>query len=250
MSFHGVPERTLQLGDPYHCECHKTARMLAARLRPGEGAVHGRLPVALRQGEMAGALHRADPARAGAARRGAGGCGLPRLHRRLPGDAGRNRAGRPRRPSLTSGGKAFHYIPCLNDDPAWIAALGAWRSGTWRAGRPAKRPIPKAQARSRAARRGDGSVRGNGCHGSVAAGFAAAERLRRHGVVLLDERRHQFELLRHIQRRRMPAAGNLDHARRARASPGPRASFPRSHRAAPGRIRRRAGTAPAPAIAS
>ena len=26
MSFHGVPERTLQLGDPYHCECHKTPR--------------------------------------------------------------------------------------------------------------------------------------------------------------------------------------------------------------------------------
>ena len=25
---------------------------------------------------------------------------------------------------LTSGGKEFHYIPCLNDDPAWITALG------------------------------------------------------------------------------------------------------------------------------
>src|SRR5690606_7204366 len=24
MSFHGVPRRTLDLGDPYHCECHKT----------------------------------------------------------------------------------------------------------------------------------------------------------------------------------------------------------------------------------
>jgi ferrochelatase len=23
MSFHGVPERTLHLGDPYHCECHR-----------------------------------------------------------------------------------------------------------------------------------------------------------------------------------------------------------------------------------
>ena len=32
MSFHGVPERTLQLGDPYHCECHKTALLLAAEL--------------------------------------------------------------------------------------------------------------------------------------------------------------------------------------------------------------------------
>jgi protoporphyrin/coproporphyrin ferrochelatase len=32
MSFHGVPKRTLELGDPYHCECHKTARLLAESL--------------------------------------------------------------------------------------------------------------------------------------------------------------------------------------------------------------------------
>lgn len=32
MSFHGVPQRTLALGDPYHCECHKTARLLAEAL--------------------------------------------------------------------------------------------------------------------------------------------------------------------------------------------------------------------------
>ena len=40
MSFHGVPERTLQLGDPYHCECRKTARLLAERLRLATDAVH------------------------------------------------------------------------------------------------------------------------------------------------------------------------------------------------------------------
>lgn len=27
-SFHGMPERTLHLGDPYHCQCRKTARLL------------------------------------------------------------------------------------------------------------------------------------------------------------------------------------------------------------------------------
>lgn len=32
LSFHGMPERTLRLGDPYHCQCHKTARLLAAAL--------------------------------------------------------------------------------------------------------------------------------------------------------------------------------------------------------------------------
>ena len=36
LSFHGMPERTLQLGDPYHCQCRKTARLLEARMaRPG-----------------------------------------------------------------------------------------------------------------------------------------------------------------------------------------------------------------------
>lgn len=32
MSFHGVPRYTLDRGDPYHCECHKTGRLLAEAL--------------------------------------------------------------------------------------------------------------------------------------------------------------------------------------------------------------------------
>ena len=32
MSFHGLPKRNLQLGDPYFCQCHKTGRLLARRL--------------------------------------------------------------------------------------------------------------------------------------------------------------------------------------------------------------------------
>ena len=32
LSFHGMPERTLHLGDPYHCQCRKTARFLAEAL--------------------------------------------------------------------------------------------------------------------------------------------------------------------------------------------------------------------------
>ena len=39
MSFHGVPENTLMQGDPYHCECHKTARLLAERLGIGDAGV-------------------------------------------------------------------------------------------------------------------------------------------------------------------------------------------------------------------
>jgi protoporphyrin/coproporphyrin ferrochelatase len=33
MSFHGVPRRYLDLGDPYHCQCLKTGRLLAEELR-------------------------------------------------------------------------------------------------------------------------------------------------------------------------------------------------------------------------
>ncbi|MBI3479227.1 MAG: ferrochelatase [Nitrosomonadales bacterium] len=32
MSFHGLPQFSLDKGDPYHCECHKTARLLAQQL--------------------------------------------------------------------------------------------------------------------------------------------------------------------------------------------------------------------------
>ncbi|MBU3004855.1 ferrochelatase [Paraglaciecola arctica] len=31
-SYHGIPHRYLLNGDPYHCECHKTSRLLAAEL--------------------------------------------------------------------------------------------------------------------------------------------------------------------------------------------------------------------------
>jgi ferrochelatase len=32
LSFHGMPQRTLELGDPYHCHCRKTARLLGEAL--------------------------------------------------------------------------------------------------------------------------------------------------------------------------------------------------------------------------
>ena len=34
LSFHGMPQRTLELGDPYHCQCRKTARLLGEALAP------------------------------------------------------------------------------------------------------------------------------------------------------------------------------------------------------------------------
>ncbi len=35
-SFHGVPRQTLLDGDPYHCQCQKTARLVAETLRLGD----------------------------------------------------------------------------------------------------------------------------------------------------------------------------------------------------------------------
>jgi len=32
LSFHGMPQRTLELGDPYHCHCRKTARLVGEAL--------------------------------------------------------------------------------------------------------------------------------------------------------------------------------------------------------------------------
>lgn len=40
MSFHGVPKRTLDAGDPYHCQCQKTGRLLAEALELDEGEWH------------------------------------------------------------------------------------------------------------------------------------------------------------------------------------------------------------------
>ncbi|HUG98713.1 MAG TPA: ferrochelatase [Gammaproteobacteria bacterium] len=37
MSFHGVPRRYLDAGDPYHCQCVKTGRLLAERLGLADG---------------------------------------------------------------------------------------------------------------------------------------------------------------------------------------------------------------------
>lgn len=33
ISFHGIPQRYLHAGDPYHCQCQKTARLIAERLQ-------------------------------------------------------------------------------------------------------------------------------------------------------------------------------------------------------------------------
>ena len=69
------------------------AEQLVMSFGAGQGPLPRDLPVALRQGEMAAALHRADAGGAGTGRREVGAGDLPRLHRRLPGNAGGDRPG-------------------------------------------------------------------------------------------------------------------------------------------------------------
>jgi ferrochelatase len=122
MSFHGVPKRTLMLGDPYHCECQKTGRLLAARL--GLGADQYVLSFQSRFG-------RAEWLQPYTAQtvQGLAAQGVRRIDVMCPGftsdclETLEEINMEVRHDFEVGGGQDFHYIPCLNDSPPWIAAL-------------------------------------------------------------------------------------------------------------------------------
>lgn len=122
LSFHGVPERSLHLGDPYHCECHKTARLLAERLslRPGQVMV----TFQSRFGNAKWLEPYTEPSLVKLAREG-----LERVDVACPGftsdclETLEEIAQEAREAFLHAGGREFQYIPCLNDQHEWIAAL-------------------------------------------------------------------------------------------------------------------------------
>jgi ferrochelatase len=122
MSFHGVPKRTLLLGDPYHCECHKTARLLAAKLKLKEDDYL--VTFQSRFGKAEWLQPYTAPTVQALAKQG-----VRRLDVICPGftsdclETLEEIAMEVRHDFLSSGGKEFHYIPCLNESPAWIAAL-------------------------------------------------------------------------------------------------------------------------------
>ncbi len=124
MSFHGVPERTLRLGDPYHCECHKTARLVAAQLGLAKDAWS--ITFQSRFGKAKWLEPYTDQTL-----RTLAGRGTARVDVVCPGFTGdcletlEEIAMEGRHTFIAAGGKEFHYIPCLNDDAGWIAALGA-----------------------------------------------------------------------------------------------------------------------------
>jgi len=123
MSFHGVPERTLRLGDPYHCECQKTARLVAGRLGLAAGAYT--VSFQSRFGKAKWLEPYTEPTLRSLARQG-----MRRVDVACPGftsdclETLEEIAQEGRDAFLAAGGQAFHFIPCLNAEPSWIRALG------------------------------------------------------------------------------------------------------------------------------
>lgn len=123
LSFHGLPKRSLDLGDPYHQQCQQTAARLFAAL--GLGAREGRVTFQSRFGraEWLQPYTMQTLTELGAA-------GVRRADVFCPGftadclETVEEIGIEVRDAFVRAGGQEFHRIPCLNAAPAWIAALG------------------------------------------------------------------------------------------------------------------------------
>ena len=118
-SFHGMPERTLALGDPYHCQCQKTARLLAQTIgRETIVAFQSRFGRAKWLGPATDRTLAELPAK-----------GIGRVAVIAPGFSAdcletlEELAIRGRETFLAAGGRDFAYIPCLNATPRGIGFL-------------------------------------------------------------------------------------------------------------------------------
>jgi len=122
MSFHGLPKRSVERGDPYQAQCLESARLIATEL----GWNDARTVVTFQS--RFGAQEWIGPATADTlAALPAQGVG--RVDVICPGFAAdcletlEEIAQEGRHTFLQAGGKDFHYIPTTNDTPAWMTAL-------------------------------------------------------------------------------------------------------------------------------
>ena len=124
MSFHGVPERTLHLGDIYHCECFKTARLLAQSL--GLNKDQYQVTFQSRLGRAKWLEPYTEPTLIAM-----GQAGVQRVDVVCPGftsdclETLEEINMEAREAFLHAGGQSFHYISCLNDSSLAIDALAA-----------------------------------------------------------------------------------------------------------------------------
>jgi len=124
MSFHGIPQRSSQLGDPYEQHCHRTANLLAAELNLTERdytvSFQSRFgPARWLQPYTSETLLQLGRKKIGALDVMCPGFTSDCLETleeiALEGKAEFHKAD----------GKNYRYIACLNDAPAWIAVLQA-----------------------------------------------------------------------------------------------------------------------------
>jgi len=124
MSFHGIPERSLHLGDAYHCECYKTARLLAEAL--GLNATQYKVTFQSRLGRAKWLQPYTEPTVIAMAK-----SGVKRIDVICPGfncdglETLEEVNMEVRHAFTVAGGQVFNYIPCLNDDSAWLSALSS-----------------------------------------------------------------------------------------------------------------------------
>ncbi|WP_050470145.1 ferrochelatase [Herbaspirillum chlorophenolicum] len=122
MSFHGVPKRTLLLGDPYHDECHRTAGLLAQAL----GLAEGEYLVTFQS--RFGKAEWLQPYTASTLQELAR-QGEQRVDVMCPGftsdclETLEEIAMEGKAEFLQAGGKEFHFIACLNESQAWIGGM-------------------------------------------------------------------------------------------------------------------------------
>jgi len=118
-SFHGMPQRTLELGDPYHCHCRKTARLL--------GEAMGRELTVTFQSRF-GRAKWLEPATDKTLEALPGG-GVTKIAIFSPGFSAdcletlEELNIRGRESFLAAGGTDFAYLPCLNDSPGGVEML-------------------------------------------------------------------------------------------------------------------------------
>ena len=123
-SYHGMPKRYLMQGDPYHCQCQKTSRLLGERLGWDRGAIDTTFQSVFGPEEWLKPYtveHVAALARAGKKR-------IAVVSPAFSADCIETLEeiqGEIREAFEHAGGESFTYIPCLNDDEAHIRALMA-----------------------------------------------------------------------------------------------------------------------------
>lgn len=123
-SYHGMPKRYLMEGDPYHCQCAKTTRLLRERLGWEKDRVNVTFQSVFGPEEWLKPYtvkHVAELAKAGKKR-------IAVMAPAFSADCIETLEeinGEIREAFEHAGGEVFTYIPCLNDDDAHIAALTA-----------------------------------------------------------------------------------------------------------------------------